>query len=270
MLLQIFPNFAPITVDDPQNMEDFDYRPGDFVAFGKTVGHVSNVYADRRVLVLDAYFLDEAHKELSISSFFVYAERTSVRHATQEECDEIGFAMLSRGIVLNGWRRMKKVKQWVVGSYVKVVSGDTVLYGIVTELDIPRVTIGSASIGGRLEYYSFSLADSKMDWATAAGKRRVMEELSSSGYKWNSRSKAFEKTLSRVPVGSVYWYVTETLSVRTSKDCRTAKHNDRFASGNYFLTAGDAAGAVMALQKYILGLRDDEVSSVPSIGNRVL
>lgn len=255
---------------DPHNMEDFKFRPGDFVAFGKTIGHVSEVNSNNWILYLDAYFTDEAHTQLMVSSYPLLAGNTDVRIATEAEADEIGFEMLARGYVLNGWRRMKRIKAWQVGDWVRVTRDGRKVSGIIVSLDIPSVTVGSASADGRLTYYAFSLSDSQMTRLTSAGRKAVVKELSSTGYRWDVREKRFEKVFARVPVGSMYWYLTETLIVRSARDSRSPKHNSRFACGNYFLTAGDAAGAVMALQGYIQGLREKGIADAPSIGSTAL
>ena len=229
-------------------------KDGDIVVFGNTIGHV--MYVRYNWIGVDAYFTDTQHRNLLINLFDIDTQNTDVRLATESETKEFMSALMKSGYHIksdNG--KLTRSHSWSAGEWVEVKSGSSVVRGIITEFDAPRSIVLSASLDKTLAYYSFQILESEVRILKISEKKRTLAEFEAVGWYWDPKEMRPVRIMPRSKPGQMYWSITDKFTVRCEADNMTEKHNQRYNSGNYFVTPEDANAALQHLLTYLDDLR---------------
>ena len=251
-------------------------KDGDVVVFGNTIGHV--MYVRNGWVGVDAYFTDTNHNNLLVNLFDIDESNIDVRLANEDEFKEFKSALMKFGYhIKSDTGKLVKSHLWSAGEWVEVRSGESVIKGIITEFDTPRSVVLSASLDKTLIYYSFDIVSSEVRVLKISEKKKALSEFEAAGWHWDPKELRPVRIMPRSKPGQMYWSITDKFTVRCEADNMTEKHNQRYNSGNYFVTPEEANAALQHLLTYLDGLRirchdghDDRYGCASLIGNKAL
>ena len=216
----------------------FHYMPGqgDIVKVGGLIGMVGQCTSD----VYKLCFYVGQNGQLVQKELAVYPHKLQL--ATSEESKLLKGLMRDAQITYS--LQLGQVTKLFVpdnGDFVTVKHRGTVRYGIFDRIESSSyVFYFLDNKAGEISSVFVPFSECEVEAVTSKQGMELLERLSRLGVMWSSKDKKFYPVQLKAELGGKYWYISDKFYVCQAKDMQTPVHQERYKSGNYFTSYGEA------------------------------
>ncbi len=222
---------------------------GDIVSFGNTVCHVLDITP--YYLFFDAYYTDESHSKMFINNFCVVLDDTpNISLVDSGMRSKFLMDLYAEGYGLrNGSCKLYKIPDLKPGSWVEIPGVGTGVF--LDDQGDGFAVFGMIDSECGLDMKGLSMWKNEIKLLTVNKKKNALSMLESYGFVWDEANLQVVHSRPRAQTGTMYWHITDRFTIRAEQDIKTAKHNQRYCVGNYFLSPEEAQEALSVLLSYL-------------------